>query len=285
MTVCVAVKVNDCIVFAADSASTLVQKNQHGEQSVLNVYNNADKVYNLHRELPIAAMTCGMGNIGNRSMSSLAKELRQQLMQGTPDNPAIDCANYSVKEIADRARAFIGSKYNDESNDRFESDYLEFWIGGYGSDNQHGEIWKVVIAEETVQELHQVNQPDETAGIFWGGQAEAIHRLILGIDPQLIGVLVENGVDQTVANQIYNTARPGLEVSVCHATMPTIDAIRLSRFLVSATIDYFSLKFGSDIVGGVTDIATVTKYEGFKWIERKHYYPADLNRETNGHVC
>jgi hypothetical protein len=25
----------------------------------------------------------------------------------------------------------------------------------------------------------------------------------------------------------------------------------------------------------------ITKHEGFKWVARKHYYPAELNRETN----
>jgi len=285
LTVCVAIKVNDCIVFAADSASTLAHINQDGSQSVLNVYNNADKVYNLHRDLPITAMTCGMGNIANRSMGSLAKELRMLLMNGNADNPALDVANYTVQHVAARARSFIKEKYEDAATPKSQSDFLEFWVGGYGSDNQHGEIWKVVIADGDVKDLIQVNQTDEPSGIFWGGQGEAIARLVLGVDPQMIDILLSNGVDAAIADQIVRTAIAGLEVPVCHATMPTIDAIRLARFLVDATIQYFSLKFGSDIVGGATDIATVTKYEGFKWIERKHYYPADLNRETNGHVC
>ncbi len=41
---------------------------------------------------------------------------------------------------------------------------------------------------------------------------------------------------------------------------------------------------GADIVGGETDIATVTKHEGFKWIRRKHYYPPELNLMETDHV-
>ena len=67
MTVCVAVAVNDCLVFAADSASTLVSTDMEtGESRILNVYRHGDKVYNLYRHLPICAMTSGMGNIGRR---------------------------------------------------------------------------------------------------------------------------------------------------------------------------------------------------------------------------
>jgi len=30
-------------------------------------------------------------------------------------------------------------------------------------------------------------------------------------------------------------------------------------------------------VGGQTEIAAITKHEGFKWVQRKHFYPPDLN--------
>jgi len=75
-----------------------------------------------------------------------------------------------------------------------------------------------------------------------------------------------------------------METPMLHATMPTIDAIRLADFLVDVTKGFFSFASGSDIVGGATDIATVTKWEGFKWIRRKHFYPPELNRKDHDHV-
>jgi hypothetical protein len=66
--------------------------------------------------------------------------------------------------------------------------------------------------------------------------------------------------------------------------MPVQDAINLADFLVDVTKRYFAFLPGADIVGGETDIATVTKYEGFKWIRRKHYYPASLNPMETGHA-
>jgi hypothetical protein len=69
MTVCVGVAVHDCLVFSADSASTLVETDPNSGQSrVVNVYRHGNKVFNLHKQLPIAAMTCGMGNIGAASI-------------------------------------------------------------------------------------------------------------------------------------------------------------------------------------------------------------------------
>jgi len=96
--------------------------------------------------------------------------------------------------------------------------------------------------------------------------------------------MVAAGLAQPVAEQLFNEARARMETPMLHATMPTIDAIRLADFLVDVTKGFFSFASGSDIVGGATDIATVTKWEGFKWIRRKHFYPPELNRKDHDHV-
>lgn len=61
MTVCVSVKVHDCLIFAADSASSLIGRDDEGRPSVLNVWQHGNKVFNLFKGKPIVAMTCGMG--------------------------------------------------------------------------------------------------------------------------------------------------------------------------------------------------------------------------------
>ena len=72
MTVCVAVKVHDCIVFAADSASSLSALNGAGEQVIVNIYQNGNKVFNLRKDLPIAAMTAGIGLDNLKRLASKA---------------------------------------------------------------------------------------------------------------------------------------------------------------------------------------------------------------------
>lgn len=281
MTVCVAVKVHDCIVFAADSAATLSATTPGGTSQVLNVYNNADKVFNLQRNLPIVAMTCGMGHIGGRSISNLAKELRYELSSGL--HP-INAQDYTIEEVVGRAHAFISECYTAAHSEPQTGDYLEFWVGGYGSTNKHGEIWKIVLENGIPLAPQLLNSEADGQGVFWGGQGQAIMRLVLGIDQSFIEALTSAGVQRELAETLFTEARNRMETPVMHATMPTIDAIRLADFLVDVTKGYFSFAFGSDIVGGPTDIATVTKWEGFKWIRRKHFYPADLNRKDHDHV-
>ena len=223
-----------------------------------------------------------MGHLGGRSISNLAKELRFQLSAG--DHP-INAQDYTIEEVVNRAHTFISENYAESQPMPQEGDYLEFWVGGYGSANKHGEIWKVVLDKGVPQAPQLLNAEADGQGVFWGGQGQAIMRLLLGIDPAFIDALANAGVARPVAETLFTEARTRMETPVLHATMPTIDAIRLADFLVDVTKGYFSFAFGSDIVGGATDIATVTKWEGFKWIKRKHFYPADLNRKDHDHVC
>src|SRR4051812_46220294 len=107
MTVCIGVAVNDCLVFAADSASTMVTTNPtSGASQVLNVYRHGNKVFNLCKGLPVVAMTAGMGNVGNESIATLAKDLRQRL-KGGDATWAIDNSTYTIEDIANKARRLI----------------------------------------------------------------------------------------------------------------------------------------------------------------------------------
>ena len=54
MTVCVAVSVDDGIVFAADSAATLLTVGPNGQSVVANVYKHGNKVFNLYGFLTTA---------------------------------------------------------------------------------------------------------------------------------------------------------------------------------------------------------------------------------------
>ena len=104
MTVCVAIKVHDCIVFAADSAVTL-----SSGAGVENIWEHGNKVFNLHRDLPIVAMTSGMGQFGPASISNLAKDLRLSLTSG---NDALDADTYTIEAVADTSRAFFKQRYD-----------------------------------------------------------------------------------------------------------------------------------------------------------------------------
>ena len=198
MTVCVAVAVNDCLVFAADSASTLVSTDmQTGESRILNVYRHGDKVYNLYRQLPICAMTSGMGNIGTASVATLAKELRRRLTSGPPDW-AVDRFRYTMADVARKARTYLFEECFGALEPKPPAPHsFEFWIGGYGSDRTAGhELWKVRIVNGSCPDPEPLLRNGET-GLYVGGQTGPVARLVGGFDPGLSDALIEGGMDPT----------------------------------------------------------------------------------------
>ncbi len=267
ITVCVAIKVNDGIVFAADSAVSLTTTFTDGSSVVANVWNHGLKVFNLHRDLPIVAMFAGMANFGHISISYLAKDLRISLEHKFKEKA------YNFNEVVDFTYKYIQDEYLKSYPSPLPSHSFEFWIGGYDYPNKNGEIWKFEIQQGQWLSPTQLVAPEIPDHILWGGQTQAISRLLVGYDPL---------IPQTFNLDISKLKQ--FQTPLVHSAMPLQDAIDLAYFLVDMTKKYFAYLPGADIVAGDTDIATVTKHEGFKWINRKHYYQAEFNRRNAGHV-
>ena len=279
MTVCVAIKVHDCIVFAADSAVSLSSTDLSGHSVIANVWEHGAKVFNLHKKLPIVAMTAGLGQFGPASISNLAKDLRIEL--SNPAGNALDERTYSIEQVAERALAFFGDRYRSLQPQPANPHSFEFWVGGYGANNSRGEIWKLEIRDGNISPKIQLAKAEDDQQLIWGGQYSAISRLILGCDPMLHMTLEQKGHTK---RDISLMTQP-LVTPLVHSSMPVQDAINLADFLVDITKKYFAFLPGANVVGGDTDIATVTKHEGFKWIKRKYYYSRELNPMETGHAA
>ena len=279
MTVCVAIKVHDCIVFAADSASSLVLSTPDGKSAYANIWQHGIKVFNLHRELPIVAVTAGLGHFGPASISNLAKDLRLELSDGSAS--PLDKDKYTIAQVVNRAHDYFKIKYSAINPPPANPHLFEFWIGGYDANVARGEIWKLRIHNGTINSAEQLAVSNDDARIIWGGQTKAISRLLSGFDKDTHAALVQRNLSaQDISAIQQQTATP-----LVHASMPVQDAINLADFLVDVTKRYFAFLPGANIVGGETEIATVTKHEGFKWIKRKHYYPGHLNIRDTDHAA
>ena len=212
-------------------------------------------------------MTAGMGHIGPASISNLAKDLRLELSGNGPIG--LDKGVYTIEDVAERARTFFSNRYSAINPAPASPHVFEFWIGGYGANGARGEIWKFNIQDGTVHPIEQLARAEDDDRLVWGGQSKAIGRLIHSLDNEMIAALVQRNVSAADVN----AARQQVETPLVHSTMPVQDAIDLADFLVDVTKRYFAFLPGANVVGGDTEIATVTKHEGFKWIKRKTLLP------------
>src|SRR5215469_4811845 len=275
MTICVGIQVNDCLVFAADSASSMIGQDPGGNPLVTNVYNNGRKVFALRKGLPIMAMTCGMGNISGSSIDVLAKDFRSLL---TSDKDwAIDPKSFTIEDVCNKAHAYFYDEQYLKDPTRPTGDHsFELFVAGISSGERLGEIWKISIINGTPSGPVCVS-PRGQCGIVWSGQPEALNRLVIGFSIAVPQALSDAGIEKDQLDKLITAIRAKTQAELTHPAMPVQDAIELADFLVGLTISFTRFLPGANTVGGAVDVATVTRHEGFKWIRRKLYYPAHLN--------
>ena len=280
VTVVVAVKVFDGVVVAADSATTMPLANGSHQ-----VYNNANKIFQLHRKYPIAAATWGMAAIGSASIATLSKELRRRLMGGDaatrPDWKLDD--TYTVKGVAERLLELVFDELYSPlvTSGQWQRDELGFAVFGFSGGDRKAEVWTIHIDDPTTRPVPRLEANGDQFG--WGSYAirDASERLFHGYDPQLPMAIkavtnpAEHAAIDAAFRSVYHEAAPPV--------MPMADAIELARFLATVTVGYARFIPGPDIVGGPIEVACLTRFEGFKCVSRKHYYSADLNPENPHH--
>jgi len=281
MTIAISLKVHNGVVLAADSASTLEAQTSEGKKSVLNIFNTARKIFNLYKNEPIGFVGWGLGSIGPASISTLCKDLRRRFMcieAGYPDY-VLDKDNYTLQHVANLARKyFFEEKYVTEGLSQItpKPPSMGFIVAGYSSGENLAEEWQITIREGKCPEPELVRPKDET-GITWAGEREVIHRLFSGYGTELPNVLAELGAPSDQIPKIMDIIESRLAMHWISPPMPIKDAIDLAKFLAEATIMFSRFTPGPPTVGGPVDIAAITKHEGFKWVGRKLWYPAELN--------
>lgn len=282
MTIALSIKVNDGVVLAADSASTLISIGATGEDNVINVYNNANKIFNLKKGWPIGAVSWGLGNIGNASISTLMKDLRQRFDENSNKSRqsawSLDKGKYTVQHVAELVRKFFFEEHYAVVHKGLDSKpSLGFIVAGYSANGLMAEEYQINIINGECSTPIPIRSENE-AGVTWNGQTDAISRLLLGFGIKLPNVLSRNlGVPDNQIESVMNIFRQEMAVPLVVSAMPIQDAIDLAAFLVETTIQFSRFSPGAPVVGGPIEIAVITKHEGFKWIRRKYYYPKELN--------
>lgn len=282
MTIAISIKINDGLVLASDSASTVLGQTVEGNLGVVNVYNNATKVFNLRKGLPIGAITWGAGSIGQASTSTIIKDLRRAFTgkgQGLQDWK-LNEQDYTIEAVAQRLKQFV---YDDLYVPAFrefphQKPELGFIVAGYSAkDATMADEFKIDIKDGECSGPTRLRQQHEI-GMTWGGDPEPLNRLITGVGGMLPNVLQNVlRVPHDQMQQVMQLIRQQLTVPLLLPAMPLQDAIDLAEFLVDLTIKFSRFRPGAPTVGGPIEIAAISKHEGFRWIKRKYYFDRYLN--------
>jgi hypothetical protein len=191
-----------------------------------------------------------------------------------------------MTEVADRFQTFFYDEhyrpFAEESSQAATGQalLLGLSVAGYSAHADQPEIYQFEFSPDGCSGPTPVLADD--TGAQWWGQIEAITRLLNGISsfmPQaLINLKLAEGEDAAIA--LSQSVASEVNVQIVGPAMPIKDAIDLAEFLVRVTIGFVRFCPGHPTVGGPIEIAAVTKHEGFRWVQRKHYFDARLNPST-----
>ncbi|HET6929060.1 MAG TPA: hypothetical protein VFI45_01965 [Candidatus Acidoferrum sp.] len=278
MTIAISIKINDGLVLATDSASTLIGQFPDGQLHVLNVYNHANKLFNLRKGFPIGAITWGTGSIGQASISTIIKDLRQRFSSNDPQHKdwTLNKDGYTVEEVAKKLKEFV---YDDLYKKAFpqQKPSLGFIVAGFSANQPMAEEFQIDIQNgECTGPRRLRNQED--CGVTWAGEPEALNRFIMGYSPMITTLLQQQlGIDPAQMNQAMSVVQAQVQLPVVLPAMPLQDAIDVARFMVELTVKFSRYRPGAPTVGGPIEIAAISKHEGFRWVERKYYFDRKLN--------
>jgi hypothetical protein len=255
MSIAVSVKVQDGVVLATDSC--VLHKGQ--------LYFNAEKTVAPFRGFPIGVMVSGDGAIGLTSVVNHLREFGQQLNL-RHSAARIDKAAYTLEEFV---RA-IGAHLSDACAHESANTLTSLTVSGYSSQSALPETWRILIDGRERVEHEPIWLPHEY-GVTWDGERECLDRLLCGTSGQLRSVAQESGMSGEVASRFVARVSEACESALVSPGMPLKDAIDLARFLVETTIAFvgFCLDRQPKLVGGSVDIATITRHDGFRWVQRK----------------
>ena len=142
-------------------------------------------------------------------------------------------------------------------------------------------MFLINVENGTIEEPVEINK-DNPLAITWFGQQFFLRRFLLGFDDNLKEILSKNNVEENVIENVLSDCEESLQLPLGVPAMPIQDAIDLVKFLANISVNSSKFFPGPQVIGGPIDVAVITKHEGFKWIERKHYYDAGLNITTGG---
>src|SRR6476660_4692846 len=196
MSIAVLIGVHDGLVLASDSASTLVPSaaslppdTPSGTTVVINVYDNAKKIFNLIKGQPIGCVAFGRGSVGNASVATLIKDLRKKLTdKAEAAKLKFDIENYSMEQVTNIIGAFLGEECKKLTPADAAATHLGLLIGGYSVGKNLGESWSIEIKQGVTQPATKLRKDDAPA-VSWGGAGEVLQRMVMGFTPTLYELL------------------------------------------------------------------------------------------------
>ena len=295
------------IAIASDSAVTFTNAIQevaiqNKNEKVISVkdkvVNSGDKMLRLKDNQPVAVMI-----VGNSLLTKLPWDVIVRWYRKQNDSSGFP----KLEDYVQQFKVFVDSEIiashikNDVVLKENERTFLVF--AGYGEDEAYPSICQYEVTGINKSKLQwqlsgSANISDEQeSNIFTSGQSDIIDAIELGIQNERIGVirkrfqtLIEDLLTQNLLDSLIGKIDyPAIRQEVADLIRESgkdhlrqhLEAIKqfdlqkmacLAENLIKATELHRKITFRQEEVGGLIDLAVITREDGFQWLNRKSWY-------------
>ena len=295
------------IAIASDSAVTFTNAIQevaiqNKNEKVISVkdkvVNSGDKMLRLKDNQPVAVMI-----VGNSLLTKLPWDVIVRWYRKQNDSSGFP----KLEDYVQQFKVFVDSEIiashikNDVVLKENERTFLVF--AGYGEDEAYPSIYQYEVTGINKSKLQwQLSgsaniSGEQESNIFTSGQSDIIDAIELGIQNERIGVirkrfqtliedlLTQNLLDSLIGKIDYPTIRQEVADLIRESgkehLRQHLEAIKqfdlqkmacLAENLIKATELHRKITFRQEGVGGLVDLAVITREDGFQWLNRKSWY-------------
>lgn len=292
------------IAIAADSAVTFtnadkkITQNQKGEKIILSqdkVINSGDKMLRLKDGQPIAIMIVGCALLKNLPWDIIIRWYRKQ-----NDSTGFTKFQQYINHFKEFVESDIIPKYIKNDYILSEPETTELVFAGYGKNEPFPSIcqYKVTGVEKGKliwsYGICRVISDKEEGAIFTSGKSDIINAIEFGIQDKRIAPIYkqfQNLIDEVLLQAMmsrkidFASIRDEIKELIAeggknqlHKKLNAVAEYDLQKMaclaenLIKATELHRKITFQQEEVGGLVDLAVITKNDGFQWLNRKSWY-------------
>lgn len=255
MSLGIVVKGPEGLVLAAESRVTITAQLQNGQQLHVN-FDHATKLLSFSDpNTAVGVVTYGQAAINLRTAASYLPEFES----GLPDK------RLSVEEFAQHLSDFYARQWAAEIQSPYTGPDMTFVVAGFNENEAYGRAYQVGIPSFPAP----VEQVPDDFGITWGGQREFVDRLIQGFDANIVELARQSLNLQPEQIQQFVQALAPLQMPIPLRAMALQDCVDLAIYFIRTTMGAQKLTVGIRGVGGPIDVATITRQDGLRFVQRK----------------
>jgi hypothetical protein len=203
----------------------------------------------------VGVVTWGNAMIGLRTAHSFLPEFESTL----PTD------RLAIPDFAQRLSDFYMDQWKQAIDPGYGGPPMTLVVGGFDAGDPYGRVLLMDLPHSPVPIEHNAGT---NFGVTWGGQREFVDRILQGFDGRLVPI-IENVLGSSAEAESIKQRLQELQMPLPLPALALQDCVDLAIFMIRTTIVAQSLTVGIRGVGGAIDVATVTRSDGLRFVQRK----------------